>query len=345
MTEQALPGLPGGPGDRAEGGLPHPGGTAVVPGRPWRAAGAWLLRRVGSAVFVLWAVATLIFLAIRLIPGDPAEAILGGPGSQASAEALAAARLEYGLDEPLWVQYLSQLGRLATGDLGTSYALRVPVAQLLTEQLPGTLALAAGAWVLAWVLALGLALWSGLGGRGAAVVGSALEIAAASVPHFWLGSVLVLLFSTAWGWLPPVSNGTAAGLVMPIVTLALPLAGFLGQVMRESMLTAMTSPFALSARARGESEAGVVLRHALRHAALPGVALSGWALGSLVSGAVVVESIFARPGLGRTLLQAVTLRDVPLVTGVALVSALAYVVVMALSDLAERAIDPRIRDR
>ncbi|WP_417215943.1 ABC transporter permease [Arthrobacter sp.] len=338
MAETAFPGSPG-------GGLPHPGGTAVVPrSRRWVGAGAWLARRIGSAVFVLWAVATLIFLAIRLIPGDPAEAIMGGPGSQASAAALEAARTEYGLDQPLWVQYLGQLGRLATGDLGSSYALKVPVAQLLGDQLPGTLGLAVGAWVLAWVLALGLALWSGLGGRGAAVVGSALEIAAASVPHFWLASVLVLLFSTAWGWLPPVSNGTTAGLVMPVITLALPLAGFLGQVMRESMLTAMNSPFALSARARGESETGVVLRHALRHAALPGVALSGWALGSLVSGAVVVEAIFARPGLGRSLLQAVTLRDVPVVTGVALVSALAYVLVMAVSDLAERAIDPRIRE-
>lgn len=344
MAETALPGGPRPP--RAEGGRARPGGGGVGPGHGgWRTAAAWLLRRAGSAAFVLWAVATLIFLAIRLIPGDPAEAIMGGPGSQASAEALEAARREYGLEKPLVVQYLSQLGRLATGDFGTSYSLRVPVAQLLGEQLPGTLGLAAGAWVLAWVLALGLALWSGLGGRGAAMVGSALEIAAASVPHFWLGSVLVLLFSNAWGWLPPVSNGTAAGLVMPIVTLALPLAGFLGQVMRESMLTAMSSPFALSARARGESEAGVVLRHALRHAALPGVALSGWALGSLVSGAVVVESIFARPGLGRTLLGAVTLRDVPLVTGVALVSALAYVLVMAASDLAERVIDPRIGAR
>ena len=321
------------------------GGTSRGAATWWRPAGLWLARRAGSALFVLWAVTTLIFIAIRLIPGDPAEAIMGGPGSQASAEALEAARTEYGLDRPVGVQYLTLLGHLATGNLGTSYSLKVPVIDVLTAQLPGTLGLAAGAWIVAWLIALGLALYSGLGGRGAAAVGSALEIAAASVPHFWLGSVLVLLLSSAWRWLPPVSNGTAAGLIMPIVTLALPLAGFLGQVMRESMATALNSPFALSARARGESEAGVVLRHALRHAALPGVALSGWALGSLVSGAVVVESIFARPGLGRTLLEAVTLRDVPLVTGVALVSALAYVVVMALSDLAERAIDPRIRQR
>lgn len=303
----------------------------------------WLLGKTAGATFVLWAVATLIFLAIRLIPGDPAEAIMGGPGSQASAEALAAARRDYGLDQPLAVQYLAQLGRLVQGDLGTSYSLRVPVAELLAAQLPGTLLLAVLAWAVAWVLALGMAVWSTLGGRAAGALGSGLEIAAASVPHFWLASVLVLLFSNALQWLPPVSTDTAAGLVMPVLTLALPLAGFLGQLMRESMLTAMSSPFALSARARGESEAGVLLRHALRHAALPGIALSGWALGSLLSGAVVVESVFARPGLGRTLLGAVTLRDVPLVTGVALVSALAYVLVMAASDAAERVADPRLR--
>ncbi|MEE1619851.1 ABC transporter permease [Zafaria sp. Z1313] len=327
--------------------------TTPVRGRPGAGPGSrrrvvsaalrWLALKLAGAAFVLWAVATLIFVGIRLIPGDPAEAILGGPGSQASAEALAAARAEHGLDLPLTAQYAMQLERLAQGDLGQSYSLRVPVAELLAEQLPGTLLLAALAWALAWLLALGLALWSTLGGRGAALVASGLEIAAAAVPHFWLASLLVLLFSNALAWLPPVSTNTPAGLVLPVTTLALPLAGFLGQVMRESMLTAISSPFALSARARGEREAGVLLRHGLRHAALPGIGLSGWALGSLVSGAVVVETIFARPGLGRTLLGAVTLRDVPLVTGVALASAAAYVVVMAAADLAERIADPRLR--
>ncbi|MCW2132586.1 ABC transporter permease [Arthrobacter sp. VKM Ac-2550] len=303
----------------------------------------WLLAKVVGAVFVLWAVATLIFFGIRLIPGDPAEAILGGPGSQASPEALEQVRRDYGLDQPLLVQYFTQLGRLVQGDLGDSYSLRMPVAELLGNQLPGTLLLSALALLVAWLLALGLAGWSTLNGKAAAVVASGLEIAAAAVPHFWLASILILLFSNTLGWLPPVSTNSADGLVLPVLALALPLAGFLGQVMRESMLNAMTSPFALSARARGEGETGVLFRHALRHAALPGIALSGWAFGSLLSGAVVVESIFARPGLGRTLLNAVTLRDIPLVTGVALVSALAYVVVMAASDVAERAADPRLR--
>ncbi|MDJ0318830.1 ABC transporter permease [Arthrobacter antibioticus] len=302
----------------------------------------WLLRKVGGAVFVLWTVATAIFFAIRMIPGDPAEAIMGGPGSQASPEALAAARAQYGLDLPLHVQYFSQLRRLATGDMGTSYSLKSPVSEVLVELVPSTLTLAVLALLVAWTMALLLAVVSTRSGAVGSSVASGLEIVSAAVPHFWLASVLIMVFSTLLGWLPPVSTSTPAGLVLPVATLALPLAGFLGQVMRDTMGEAQRSAFALSARARGESEIGVLLRHSLRHAALPGIALSGWALGSLLSGAVVVESIFARPGLGRSLLSAVTSRDIPLVTGVALLSSAAYIVIMALSDIAERIADPRI---
>ena len=146
-----------------------------------------------------------------------------------------------------------------------------------------------------------------------------------------LGEWGVGLFTLAETVFPPIPS-----------EVILPLAGFLGQVMRDTLAAAHRSPFSLSARARGESETGVLLRHSLRHAALPGIALSGWAFGSLLSGAVVVESIFARPGLGRSLLSAVTARDIPMVTGVALLSAAAYVVIMAFSDLAERLADPRM---
>lgn len=302
----------------------------------------WLLGKLGGGVFVLWAVATVIFFGIRLIPGDPAEAIMGGPGSQASAEALAAARAQYGLDQPLVVQYFGQLWHLATGDLGTSYSLKTPVIDVLAELLPPTLILAGLALAVAWLMALLLAVISTRSGALGSAVASGMEIVSAAVPHFWLASVLIMVFSTMLGWLPPVSTNSPAGLVLPVLTLALPLAGFLGQVMRDSMAEAQRSAFALSARARGESETGLLLRHSLRHAALPGIALSGWAFGSLISGAVVVESIFARPGLGRSLLSAVTTRDIPLVTGVALFSAAAYVLIMALSDLAERLVDPRI---
>lgn len=300
---------------------------------------------LGGGVFVLWAVATLTFFAIRLIPGDPAQAILGGPGSQASPEALTAVRVEYGLDQPILVQYLSQLGRLATGDLGRSYALNMDVAPLVLSQLGGTMLLAVLALVVAWMLALVLATWSTLAGKVAWSIGSGLEIVAAALPHFWLATALIVVFSIWLGWLPPISTSGVSGLVLPVLTLALPLAGFLGQIMRESLLAALESPFILSARARGESERGVRWVHALRHASLPAISLSGWAFGSLISGAVVVETIFARPGLGRTLLNAVTARDVPMVIGVVMIVALAYILMTLVTDLAARIADPRLRLR
>ena len=290
---------------------------------------------------MLWAVASLTFFAIHLVPGDPAQAILGGPGSQASQEALDQVRADYGLDQPLAVQYVAMLGRLLTGDLGDSYDLKTPVASLIGSQLPGTLALAALALVVAWVLAVGLALWSTSAGRVGRAIAGGLELTAAALPHFWLATVLIAVFSTSLGWLPPVSNDAPSGLVLPVITLAVPLAGFLAQVMREQMLEALEQPFAVSAAARGETVAGVRLRHALRHAALPAINLSGWAVGYLISGAVVVETIFARPGLGRTLLRATELRDVPVVVGVVLMVALVYVLMTIATDVVSRLADPR----
>jgi peptide/nickel transport system permease protein len=303
----------------------------------------WLITRVVGLVFVLWATATITFFSIRLIPGDPAQAVLGGPGSQASAEALAKVRITYGLDQPLLVQYLRQLGRWFTGDLGASYSLHENVATIIGEQLGNTLSLAVWSLAGAWLLALALATWSTRGGRAAWAMGSALEIVAAAVPHFWLGTVLILLFSSSLGWLPAVNVPGPLGIILPVATLAIPLAGFLGQVMRESLLDALSSPYVLSARARGESEGGILWRHALRHAALPAISLSGWAFGSLVSGAFVVETVFARPGLGRSLLRAVQDRDVPLVSGIVLVVALAYCLVTVAADVLDRIADPRLK--
>jgi peptide/nickel transport system permease protein len=211
------------------------------------------------------------------------------------------------------------------------------------EQFGATLTLALLALAVAWVLALTLAAWSVRGGRVAWAVGSGLELVSAAVPHFWLATVLILVFSVTLGVLPPVSGTGPLGLVLPTLTLAIPLAGFLGQVMRESLLDAMESPFVTTARARGEGESRIFWRHTLRHAAIPAVGLSGWAFGSLISGAVVVEAVFARQGLGRSLLSAVQSRDVTLVTGIVLVIALAYTFVTLATDVADRIIDPRRR--
>ncbi|WP_169817954.1 ABC transporter permease [Microbacterium sediminis] len=324
------------------------GGTEAPRAIPaWRTALRWVAARVGGALLVVWLVATIVFFALRS-SGDPLEAILGGPGSQAGPEAVEAARREYGLDQPLIVQYLLQLWRVGTLQLGDSYARRQPVADLIADQLPGTLLLAVLALALAWALAVaGAVVSTSARGRVGAVVNAVLrgvEVIATVMPGFWLGAVLILVFASTLGLLPATSQGShPAGLVLPVVTLAVPIAGFLAQVSRDALLEADAAPFAVTARARGASEPAVLLRHTLRHAALPALALSGWAFGNLLSGAVVVEVLFARPGLGRLLQDAALARDVPLVIGAVTSVALMYVAVVVLTDIVELFVDPRLR--
>ncbi|MFT4235153.1 MAG: ABC transporter permease [Microbacterium sp.] len=307
----------------------------------------WIAARCGAAVLVVWIVATVVFFALRA-SGDPLEAILGGPGSQASAETIIAAKSQYGLDRPLLVQYLMQLWHLATLQLGDSYARKQPVADLIGHQLPSTLVLALLALVVAWLLAvLGAVIATCARGwlaPAVAAVLQAIEVAASVMPQFWLGAVLILLFSTTLGWLPATSGTTGpAGVILPVITLAVPIAGFLAQVSRDALAEADAAPFATTARARGASEPRVLLRHTLRHAALPALALSGWAFGNLLSGAVIVEVLFARPGLGRLLQEAALTRDVPVVIGTVSVVAVMYVVILIATDAVELLVDPRLR--
>ena len=310
----------------------------------------WILGRIGAAALVAWVVTTVVFFALRAAGGDPTEAILGGPGSQASEDAVAQARRDYGLDEPLVVQYLVQLQRIVTFQLGDSYARKQPVADLVGAQLSSTMILAVASLVLAWVLTLTVVTAAsrarGAFGRVVAGVIHVGEVIATVVPHFWLGAVLILVFSSTLGWFPATSLGSSpAALALPVLTLAIPTAGFLGHVMRDNLDDAAASPFATTSRARGASESRVLWRHTLRHAALPAISLSGWSFGSLLSGAVVVESLFGRPGLGRLLLEATSSRDVPVVIAIVLVVALAYTAVMAIADGVERLVDPRLRGR
>ncbi|SDD06948.1 peptide/nickel transport system permease protein [Sanguibacter gelidistatuariae] len=308
----------------------------------------WAAGRLGAAALVAWVVTTVVFFALRAAGGDPTEAILGGPGSQAGEDAVAQARSDYGLDRPLIVQYLVQMRRILTFQLGDSYARKQPVAELIGAQLGSTMLLAVCALALAWVIALSVATLAtraqGVLGRVVSGLVQAGEVTATVMPHFWLGAVLILVFSSTLGWFPATSVGASpAGLVLPVVTLAIPTAGFLGQVMRDGLDEAAASPFATTARARGASESRILWRHSLRHAALPAISLSGWSFGSLLSGAVVVESLFGRPGLGRLLLDATSTRDVPVVVGSVLVVALTYTVVTTMADGVERLVDPRPR--
>lgn len=297
--------------------------------------------RVVGAAAVMLIVATLAFAALQLIPGDPAEAALGGPGSQASAEALAAARAEFGLDRPILVQYFDFLWRLVRGDLGVSYSQRIPVAQVLQHAIGPTLALAGLSLAVAWLIALVSVFVASGASRAGRAVTSALDLVAAAMPNFWLAGLLVLLFTSVLGWLPAVSTGGFTGIILPALALAIPTAGFIAQVCRAGVDVARDAPFVESARARGETESGVRLRHILRHGIVPGLNMTAWALGSLLGGAAVIEVIFARPGLGRTLVNAVTVRDIPVVLGVVLFAALAYVVVTLVTDLTIARVDPR----
>lgn len=309
------------------------------------------LTRLGSALLVVWITATIVFVALRTA-GDPLEAIMGGPGSQAGPEAMERARVEYGLDRPIVVQYLAQLWRVLTLQFGDSYSRKTPVADLLAANLPPTLLISTLALILAWLLVLaGAALGAASRGRLARILRSALsgvETVASVMPQFFLGAVLILVFASGLGWLPATSGSSGggsspAGLVLPVLTLAVPIAGYLAHVLHGSLAELYEAPFATTARSRGGSEMRVLLSHTLRHAALPALALSGWAYGSLLSGAVVVEALFARQGLGRMLLEAATVRDMPVVIGAVTVIALLYVAIMLCSDALELVLDPRRR--
>ncbi|OJZ67068.1 ABC transporter permease [Mycolicibacterium diernhoferi] len=301
------------------------------------------LVRLAGVIGVLWGAATLTFIAAQLMPGDPAQTILGGAGSRPSPEQIAAVREQYGFNDPVLVQYLNYLGGLLRGDLGTSYILKQPVTGVITEQLAPTVVLTLTALVLSWVIAVAVTLLTAHRSRWLSSIGSGLEIFLAALPQYWLGIVLLVVFAFQLRLLPVVGDSGPEGLVLPALTLALPLAGYLGQVTRDEFSSAMEQPFAVSARARGMSDWAVRWRHALRHALLPGLTLSGWALGSLFSTAVIVESVFVRPGLGRLLVDAVTSKDMPVVIGVTLFVAAVYVLANLLVDIAFVRVDPRLR--
>ncbi|MCX5209936.1 ABC transporter permease [Kitasatospora sp. NBC_00240] len=299
-------------------------------------------KRLAGAVAVLLGAATVAFTALQLIPGDPVTVMLG-PGTAATPEIKAQIREQYGLDQPVALQYLHYLGNLLRGDLGESYQLQRPVAGLIGDQLRPTVQLALAALVLAVVLAVTAAVATA--GRRPALraVASLLELLTVSSPPYWIGILLLTAFSFQLRIFPVAGDQDFSALVLPAVTLALPLTGVLAQVLREGLEAALGQPFAVTARSRGLSVTAVRLKHALRHAAVPLVTLVGWLTGSLLGGAVLVETVFARPGIGALTLQGTTNKDMPLVIGVVLLSAFVFVLLSTLVDLLYTVIDPRLR--
>ena len=302
-----------------------------------------ILRRLLSGLGVLWGAATLTFLAVNLSAGDPAMAILGGPGAMPSAELIAKVRAEYGLDQPLIVQYGQYLGRLAQGDLGDSYNLRKPVGQVIASKLGATAQLSLSAAALAVLLAVVVAVLSANRAPWIRSLVSGTELVLSSAPSFVIGLILLLVFAFGWHLLPPSGSNGWRALILPSVALALPVAAVLSQVLRQSLEDILEQPFIAMARARGMSETGVRLKHALRHALVPLVTLSGFVFASLLGGAVVIELLFSRQGIGRLMLDAAVSKDVPLLLGITLLAAAIYVVVNFLVDLINHLVDPRAK--
>ena len=302
-----------------------------------------ILRRLLSGLGVLWGAATLTFLAVNLSAGDPAMAILGGPGAMPSAELIAKVRAEYGLDQPLIVQYGQYLGRLAQGDLGASYNLRKPVGQVIASKLGATAQLSLSAAALAVLLAVVVAVLSANRAPWVRSLVSGTELVLSSAPSFVIGLILLLVFAFGWHLLPPSGSNGWRALILPSIALALPVAAVLSQVLRQSLEDILEQPFIAMARARGMSETGVRLKHALRHALVPLVTLSGFVFASLLGGAVVIELLFSRQGIGRLMLDAAVSKDVPLLLGITLLAATIYVAVNFLVDLINHLVDPRAK--
>lgn len=308
------------------------------------------LRRVAvkavTSVVVIVAAASVTFFAQLAVPGDRANTLMNlqtGQDKKWTAEELAPLNERFGFDDPVVVQYLDYVTGLFQGDLGTSYTQKRPVAEVIGGQLLPSLTLTGAALLVAWALALGITLLTVKRGRFLTSLGTTWEALTASLPHYWVGVVLLVVFAVQLRVSPIIGGTGALGTVLPVLTLAIPLAGFLGQVTRDEFEQVLQQPFVTTARTRGMSDLGVRVRHVLRHAILPAITLSGWALGALVSGAVIAENIFGRPGIGQVLVTAVNTRDLPTVSGIVLLVAAVYVVANLLVDLAYALVDPRLR--
>jgi peptide/nickel transport system permease protein len=300
------------------------------------------IRRLLTALVALWGMATVVFLLLRVLPGDPAETLLAGSG--ASPEAIALTRQHMGLDDPLPWQYGRYLLSTARGDLGRSLFSNRPVTLTIAEQLPATLHLAVAAWLVMTVVGVGLGILAALRAgswidrltMGGAVLG-------VSVPIFWSGLLLISIFSVGLNWLPATGAGSWRHLVMPAIVLGLVGAGPLARLVRSSLLDVLHADYITVARGKGLPPRIIITRHAVRNAMIPAINLMGLQAGFLLAGTVVTETVFARPGLGRVMVDAILWKDLPVVQGVVLLIAATYIAINLLVDMTIVVIDPRSR--
>jgi peptide/nickel transport system permease protein len=300
-----------------------------------------LLTRLAYMLPVIWLVVSVVFLLIHLVPGDPIQAMLGEGAAGADIQA---ARHAYGLDVPLPTQYLRYWSGVLHGDLGRSLRLNKPVKELVTRAYPATLALALSALLIAVLLSIPAGVRSATHrNRWDDRALSFLSLLGLSVPNFALGPVLILIFAIALDWLPVSGAGSWRSIVLPAVTMGASLAAILTRMVRTSMLEELGQDYIRTARAKGLSERAVVYRHALRNALIPVVTVIGLQFGALLAGAIVTETIFAWPGIGRLTINAISNRDYALVQGCLLCIGLTYVAVNFFTDLIYSALNPRIR--
>ncbi len=304
---------------------------------------AYLLRRLAQTLPIALLVSTLVFSLIHLIPGDPVEMMLGDGAQRSEVENL---RHQLGLDRPLAEQFGSYLLGLLKGDLGRSLHFDEPVVTLLARHYPATIQLALTSMVVAISISLPLGILAALyRNRWVDHLSRLLALLGVSLPNFWLGPMLILIFSVQLNLLPVSGRDGPASLVLPALTLGTALAGLLTRMVRTSLVEELHRPYLTTARAKGLSHRLVVIRHALKNASIPVVTVVGLQFGTLLTGAIITETIFAWPGLGRLIVQSIRLRDYPLVQGGILVIALTYLTLNLITDLVYGLLDPRIRVR
>ncbi|MFI9504876.1 ABC transporter permease [Nocardia sp. NPDC052566] len=301
-----------------------------------------ITHRIWTGMLVLLAAQTVAFFALRLTPGDPIATLLG-PQTNASPGVRDRIAADLGLDQPLWRQYLRAVLEPLTGDLGHSYQLGQDVYSVLGDQLWPTVQVTVGATVLALLIAVPAALSTAGPARRTRTLFSGAELLAVSVPSFWLGLVLLTAFSFRIHLFPSAGDHGVASLVLPVLSLAVPMAGELGQVLRATLDRTLEQPFITTLRARGLSEPALRVRHVLRHGSLATATMTGWMVGTLLTGTMLVETLFGRPGIGRITVNAVVTKDFPVVNAVVLLAALLFVVINLAVDLLYLALDPRLR--
>jgi len=301
----------------------------------------YILQRLLSALLVIFGVVSIVFLLIHMIPGDPVEIMLGESASTADREVL---RATLGLDQPVWLQFQHYLAGLLQFDMGNSIHFRRPVSDILLERLPATGLLAAVTLLITVLLALPLGILAAVRRNSAWDSGAmTFSMLGVSIPNFWLGPILILVFSLWLGWFPVSGRSGFGSVILPALTLSTGLIAVLSRMVRSSMLEVLGEDYIRTAKAKGLPPRRVILHHGLRNAMLPVITLLGLQLGALLAGAVITETVFSWPGVGLLTIESIQSRDYPVVQACVLLISVTYVLVNLLTDLAYAWIDPRIR--